>query len=173
MDARGSRRRGRRPGDARPLERPAPVISAGSVRPRRDLRGTEAIRSYRGRPAILFRPHRVRASPHVGFVRHRVMANFGQPTTPPFKACTGGFNLGGSRSSFGFYRRIAERGTNCVQACAVAHGYVAQLHGVSGSLDRKHVRVGGYVCTTRVTTTSDRISCSASRRRHVAFFGAP
>lgn len=91
---------------------------------------------------------------------------------PRYRACTGGFDLDGTGGPSGFYRGITQRETNCVQARAVAHGYVAQLHGVAGSLDRRPVRVGAYVCTTRVTTDADRITCSASRGRRVKFFGA-
>ena len=92
----------------------------------------------------------------------------------PYHRCAGRFDADGSRNDVGgFYRGIRERNTNCVQARAVAHGYVAQLHGVAGSLDGKRVRVGGYVCTTRVTSTADQVTCGASRGRRVKFFGAP
>ena len=87
--------------------------------------------------------------------------------------CAGGFDVDASRNEFGFYRGIRERNTNCVQARAVVHGYVAQLHGVAGSLDGKRVRVGGYVRTTTVTGSADNVTCSASRGRRVKFFGAP
>jgi hypothetical protein len=88
-------------------------------------------------------------------------------------SCRGGFNTDGSKAQFGFYRQITQRGTNCVQARAVVHGYVSRLHGVAGSLDGKRVHVGTYLCRTSVTADADKITCSASRGRRVTFVGAP
>jgi hypothetical protein len=114
--------------------------------------------------------------PHVPVVL-AVLASAGVPASAVastrYRHCAGGFDVDASRNEFGFYRGIRERNTNCVQPRAVVHGYVAQLHGVAGSLDGKRVRVGGYVCTTAVTGRADNVTCSASRGRRVKFFGAP
>ena len=91
-----------------------------------------------------------------------------------FRSCSGGFDVGGSSNpTGGFYRGIREHAANCVQARAVVHGYVVKLHGVAGSLNGRRAQVGGYICITIATATSDAASCKASRGRIVKFYGAP
>jgi hypothetical protein len=96
-----------------------------------------------------------------------------------YRACRGSFNTDGSPGGYfqgtptGFYRGIQEQGTTCSQAVTVTRGYVDDLRAVAGSLDNKRVRVAGYICVTKSTTTADDITCASSGERTVKFFGAP